>query len=94
MPKLIRILVKKNIGTAIIEDKNTFIQLLVQKFLSNSCNIITDKKASAKLSYLSQNEDKDLYAYYCYIKCLLKGIYAQEQVTHNGNDTVNCSLSE
>lgn len=59
----------------IVKNKNIFIQLLIQKFLTDLCNIITDEKANAKLLNLAQKKDKDLYIYYSYIKALLKRIY-------------------
>lgn len=75
-----------------IQDKTTFIQLLVQKFPSNSCNTITDRKVSAKLLFLIQKKDEDLYIYYCWIEGLLKRIYKQDQITNNGRDIMTFSL--
>ena len=64
MPEIVQILAAGNIVAKTIEDKNTFIQLLIQEFFGDSCNIITDVKVSAKLSNLAQKEDKNLYTYY------------------------------
>lgn len=52
-PKVIQIFTDDNIGTIIIQDKNTFIQLLVQEFLGNLRNAITDEKISAELLSLT-----------------------------------------
>ena len=65
----------QNLGTAIIEDKNTFIYLLIQKFLGDFRDVIMDKKTSAELLSLTQKKDEDLYIYYYWTKGLLKGIY-------------------
>ena len=92
MPKVIQIFVDKNIGIAIIQDKNIFIQLLANKFPGDLRNAITDKKASAELLFLTYNEGKDLYIYYYWTKGLLKEIYGQGQVTNNSRDTVSFSL--
>lgn len=50
MPEVIRIFIFDNIAAVTAKDKNIFIQLLIKKFLGDLCNVITDKKASAKLS--------------------------------------------
>ena len=94
MPEVIWILANENLGTATVEDKNTFIQLLIHEFPGDSYNIITDKKASAELSSLAQKENKDLYIYYCWTEDLQKGIHGQDQVTNNGKNTIVLSLSE
>lgn len=91
---MIQILTNKNIGIAIIHDKNIFIQLLVEEFSRDLYNAGTDKKASAKLLSLRQKEDKNLYTYYCQTKSLLKGISVQDQITNNSGDTVTLSLSK
>ena len=49
MPEIIWIPADKNLGIAIVESKNTFLQLLIQKFPGDSCDIITNEKASAEL---------------------------------------------
>lgn len=72
---MIRILVDENSETAIIQDKNTFIQLLVQEFLGDLHNTIIDKRSSIELLSLVQIKDKDLYIYYCQTKYLLKEIH-------------------
>ena len=77
-PEVIRILADENLGTATVEDKNTFIQLLIQEFPGDSRDVITDEKASAELSSLAQKENEDLYTYYCRIEGLLKGIYGRD----------------
>ena len=61
-------------GIEIVQDKNFFIQLLIQEFPGNFCDMIMDKKASAELSSLAQNKDKNLYTYHGKIKDLLKNI--------------------
>ena len=91
---MIRILADKNIGTATIQDKNIFIQLLVQEFLSDLCDAIKDEKVGAKLLSLVQKKDENLYTYYCRTKNLLKKIHGRDQVTHNGRDTVTPSSSK
>lgn len=58
MPKIIRIFINKNIETVIIKNKNIFMKLLIPNFLSDFCNIITNKKGSAELTYLLQIKDK------------------------------------
>ena len=92
--EVIWILIDKNLGTATVGDKNTFIQLLIQEFSSGSCDVITDEKASAELSLLAQKEDEDLYTYYCWTEGLLKKIYERNQVTINGRDTIVLSPSK
>ena len=86
--EVIQILAEENLGTVTVEDKNTFIQLLIQEFPGDSRDIITNEKASADLSSLAQKEDEDLYTYYCRTEGLLKGIYGQDQVTNNGRDII------
>ncbi len=51
-PEVVRILAVDNIAATTVEDKNTSIQLLIQEFPGDSCNVITDEKASAELSIL------------------------------------------
>ena len=94
MPEVVQILAVDNIAAAIVGDKNTFIQLLIQEFLVDSRNIITDKKTSAELSNLAQKKDEDLYTYYRRIESLLKRIYGRDQVTNSGKNTVTLSLTE
>ena len=77
-PKVIRIFADKNLETATVENKSIFIQLMIQEFPGDSCNVITDEKASAELSSLAQKEDKDLCTYYCWTKRLLKRIYGRD----------------
>lgn len=72
MPKIIRILADSNIKNATIEDKNTFVQLLIREFPGDLRDVIIDKQASAELSSLAQREDKDLY---CRTEGLLKRIH-------------------
>ena len=43
-PEVVRILAVDNIGAATVEDKNTFIQLLIQEFPDDSYDVITDEK--------------------------------------------------
>ncbi len=93
-PEVVRILVLDNIVVAIVEDKNTFIRLLIQEFPGDLRDVITVKKASAELSNLTQKEDEDLYIYYRRIEGLLKGIQGRDQVTNSGRDTVALSLAE
>ncbi len=94
MLEVIRTLAIDNIAAATIEDKNTFIQLLIQQFPGNSRDVITDEKASAELSNLAQKEDKDLYTYYRRTEGLLKGIHGRDQVTNSSKDIVALSLAE
>lgn len=94
-PEVIRILADENLETATVEDKSTFIQLLIQEFPSDSRNVITDEKASAELSSLAQKEDEDQYTYYRRTEGLLKRIHGRDQVTNNnGRDTIALSPSE
>lgn len=93
-PEVIRILADENIGTATIQDKNTFIQILVQEFPGDSRDAITDERASAELLSLAQKEDEDLYTYYRRTEGLLKAIHGRDQVTNNGRDTVILSPSK
>ncbi len=80
-----------NIAAATVEDKNTFIQLLIQEFPGDLRDIIIDEKASAELSNLVQKEDEDLYTYYHCTEGLLKSIHRRDQVTNSGRDTVALS---
>ena len=89
--EVVRILAIDNIAAMTVEDKNSFIQLLIQEFPGNSCNVITDEKASAKLSNLAQKEDEDLYTYYRHTETLLKRIHGRDQVTNS--DRVIVTLS-
>lgn len=91
MPENIQILAVDIIIATTAEDKNTFILLLIKEFPSDLRNIITDKKASVKLSNLIQNKDEDLYIYYHGIKGLLKGIYGWDQIIHSSRDTIMLS---
>lgn len=93
-PEVVRILAVDNIGAATVEDKNTFIQLLIQEFPGDSRNVITHEKASAELSNLAQKEDEDLYTYHRRTEGLLKGIHGRDQVTNSGRDTVTLSLAK
>ena len=93
-PEVVRILAVENIGAATVEDKNTFIQLLIQVFPGDSRDVIIDEKASAELSSLAQKEDEDLYTYYRRTESLLKGIHGRDQVTNSGRDTVTLSPAE
>ena len=93
-PEVIQILADENLGTATVEDKNTFIQLLIQEFSGDLCDVITDEKASAELSSLAQKEDEDLYTYYCRTEDLLKGIHGRDQVTNNSRDAIVLSPSK
>ena len=83
-----------NIAVATVKDKNTFIQLLIQEFPSDSRNVITDEKTSAELLNLVQKKDKNLYTYYRYTKSLLKGIHRQNQVINSGRNIVILSHAE
>ena len=94
MPEVIQILVDKNLGITTVEDKNTFIQLLIPEFPADSCDIIIDEKASAELILLAQKEDKDLYTYYCWIEEQLKEIHGKDQIINNGRDIIVLSLSK
>lgn len=93
-PEVVRILAVDNIAAATAEDKNTFIQLLIQEFPGDSRDVITDEKANAELSNLAQKEDEDLYTYYRRTEGLLKGIHGRDQVTKSGRDTVTLSPAE
>lgn len=93
-PEVIQILVDSNIENATSEDKNTFMKLLVQEFLSDPRNIVIDDQASTEVANLAQREDKDLYTYYGRTEKLLKGIHGWDQVTINGRKTVTLSLPE
>lgn len=74
-PEIINILSDEGIENATAEDKNTFVQLLVQDFPGDSRNVITDGQASSELFSLSQKEGEDLYTYYLRTEGLLKGIH-------------------
>lgn len=89
--EIIQILEYKNIGNGTLEDKNTFIQLLIQEFPNKFCDVIIDKKANAELSSLKQKKDEDLYICYCWTKSLLKKIYDQDEITYNKRDIVTFS---
>lgn len=52
-----------------------FIQLLHQKFPSDSNNIIKKEQANTKLLTLLQKKDDNLYIYYCQTKILFIGIF-------------------
>lgn len=93
-PKVIRILGTNNIDNGTIEDKDTFVQLLVQEFLGDSRDVITNGQASAELSSLSQREGEDLYTHYRRTEGLLKGIYGRDQVANKGRDTIALSPAE
>lgn len=94
MPEIVWILAIDNITVATVEDKNIFIQLLMQKYLDDSYNEITNEKASAELWNLTQKEDKDLYIYYYCIESLLKRIHERDQITNSGKDIVMLSLAK
>ena len=94
LPKVIRFLADKNRGTATVEDKNTFIQLLIQEFPGDSHDVISDEKASAELSSLAQKKDEDLCTYYRRTEDLLKEIHGRDQVTNNSRDTIVLSPSK
>lgn len=91
---MIQILVKSNIKNAIIEDKNIFIRLLIQKFSSDLCYIITDKQGNVELANLRPKKDKNLYIYYCWTERLLKGSPGRDWVTNNIKHLVIFSRSE
>lgn len=55
-PEIIQILVDKNLEIITVKHKNTFIQLSIQKFLSNFCNVITDEKVNIELSLLAKKK--------------------------------------
>lgn len=92
MHKVVPILADKNFWSEIVEHKNTLIQLFIQKFLKNFCNIITSEKTSKKLLSLVQKEEKDLYIYYCRAKCLFEKIHEQNKVINNSRNTMVLSL--
>lgn len=87
------ILANKNLEKVIVENKNIFIQLLIQEFPSDSCDIITDIKASAQRLSLRLKVDKDLYIYYCQTESLLKEIHGQNKVTNNSRNIIVLSSS-
>lgn len=93
-PKIIRILSINTIENATIEDKNTFIQLLLQEFPGNSRDAITDEQASTALLSLSQKEGEDLHTYYRRSEGLLKAIHGRDRVTNNSADTIILSPAE
>lgn len=93
-PENICIFSDKGIENATVEDKNTFVQLLLQEFPGDSRNVITDEGASRELSSLSQKEDEDLYTYYRRTEALLRGIHGKDRVTNNGTDTIILSPLE
>ena len=94
MPEVIQILADSNLENVTSEDKNIFIKLLIQKFLSKPRNIMTDNWASAELANLVQKIDENLYTYYYWTKRFLKRIYKQDQVTNNGRETITLCLPE
>lgn len=55
-PEIIQILVDKNLEIITVKHKNTFIQLSIQEFLSNFCNVITDEKVNIELSLLAKKK--------------------------------------
>ena len=89
--EVVRILVVDNIAAMTVEDKNSFIQLLIQEFPDDSCNVITDEKVSAKLSNLPWKKDENLYTYYQHTETLLKRIHGRDQVTNSGRVIVTLS---
>lgn len=93
-PEIICIFSDKGIENATVEDKNKFVQLLLQEFPGDSCNVITGEQASSGLSSLSQKEDEDLYTYYRRTEALLRGIHGKDRVTNNGTDTIILSPPE
>lgn len=77
-----------------IEDKNTFIQLLLQQFPGSLRDAITAKQASTVLLSLSQKEDEDLHFYYYCTEGLFKAMHGKDQVTNNGADTIIFNLAK